>query len=338
MYFCKLEKRHSPSFMNYIEEIKEPIYAEMQSFDRFLREELNSDNELLKEVHHYVMSVGGKRLRPMITILCAKLLGNVNDATLYGAAAIELLHTASLVHDDVVDDTLQRRSRASVNAKWTNKIAVLSGDYILAKSLNSASKTGKIEILQTISEIGMTLADGELLQLVNPIPSTTTEEEYFRIIHKKTAILFSSCAIVGGLSVGCSQQELSYLSTFGENIGLCFQIKDDIFDYMDSAEIGKPTGNDVRDGKVTLPLIYAIKTAPMMERNEIVKMIDNKEFSETNIQSITRFAHEYGGVKYGEETMVEYKEKARKALEKLPSSPIRKALEMCIDFVSIRQR
>lgn len=324
--------------MNDIQQIKAPITTELQEFEKLFKAELKSDNPLLKQVHDYVMSVGGKRLRPIITILCAKLLGEVQQGTLYGAASIELLHTASLVHDDVVDDTMQRRGRASVNARWTNKIAVLSGDYILAKSLNSASKTQNIKILDTISEIGMTLADGELLQLVNPLPSTTTEEEYLRIIHKKTAMLFASCAMVGALSVGCTQEELAHLKRFGENIGLCFQIKDDLFDYMQSADIGKPTGNDVQDGKVTLPLIYALKTAPTDKRTPIVSIIDQKQFSKENIDRITAFATEYGGLRYSISVMEKYQQEAQEALHQLRPSQARDALERCIDFVSVRQQ
>ena len=322
--------------MDYIEKIKKPILAEMQEFERIYSEVLKNDNELLVNVHNYIMASSGKRLRPILTILAAKLLGEVNQATLYGAFSLELLHTASLVHDDVIDDTLERRGRPSVNARWTNKIAVLTGDYILSKSLYCANKTKHLDIMEVISLVGMVLPDGELLQLANTRQSGFTEHDYFEIIKRKTALLFAACMKVGGLSVGAGEDSLSYLKNFGEYLGICFQIKDDIFDFYENAGIGKPTGNDVRDGKLTLPLIYVLKNTSGEERDEIVRMVDSKEFSQENIQKIMQYAHEYGGVDYAIRVMEDFKQKALEELSTLPDNDAKTALKECVDFVTLR--
>lgn len=322
--------------MNFIEKIKQPILAELQAFEDVFNTVLKSDNTLLTTVHEYVMQGHGKKLRPILTILAAKLFGEINNTTLYGAFSLELLHTASLVHDDVVDDTMERRGRPSVNARWTNKVAVLSGDYILSKSLHSATTTQNLRILEAISTIGMILPDGELLQLANTKQSAITEEEYLTIIKKKTAMLFATCTEVGGLSVEVDEKSLEHLKKYGEYLGMCFQIKDDIFDYYEDVNIGKPTGNDVRDDKLTLPLIYAIKYSSGKERDEIVQIIDTKDFTTDNINKIMLFAHENGGVDYAIKRMDYYKEMAIKELAELPENSIKTSLIECVEYVAER--
>ncbi len=323
--------------MNYIEEIKLPIRDEIQQFEQLYKTELNSENELLKNVYNYIVKVSGKKMRPIIALLCGKMVGQVNQSTLYGAFSIELLHTASLVHDDVIDDTMERRGRPSVNAQWTNKVAVLSGDYILSKSLHCASKTQNTDIIGSISEIGMTLADGELLQLANSEPLSITEENYFNIIDKKTAMLFASCAEVGGLSVNCSKEELKHLKLFGKYLGLCFQMKDDIFDYNLDLNIGKPTGNDIRDGKATLPLIFSLKNSPKEEREKIENWIENKEFTDEIIQQINQFAYNNGGIDYTNKKIDEYYQKALAELDFFAESEAKEKLKLCLDFVIKRE-
>jgi len=322
--------------MNFIEKIKQPILAELQAFEDVFNTVLKSDNTLLTTVHEYVMQGHGKKLRPILTILAAKLFGEINNTTLYGAFSLELLHTASLVHDDVVDDTMERRGRPSVNARWTNKVAVLSGDYILSKSLHSATTTQNLRILEAISTIGMILPDGELLQLANTKQSAISEEEYLTIIKKKTAMLFATCTEVGGLSVEVDEKSLEHLKKYGEYLGMCFQIKDDIFDYYEDVNIGKPTGNDVRDDKLTLPLIYAIKYSSGKERDEIVQIIDTKDFTTDNINKIMLFAHENGGVDYAIKRMDYYKEMAIKELAELPENSIKTSLIECVEYVAER--
>ena len=201
------------------------------------------------------------------------------------------------MHDDVVDDTLERRGKPSVNAKWNNKVAILAGDYMLSKSLQCSTRTGHIEILDVIASIGMELSDGELIQLATRHPVETTEDDYLNIVRKKTAFLFAACAQVGSLSVNAPAQTTDLLRKFGENLGICFQIKDDIFDYYDDIEIGKPTGNDIRDGKVTLPLIHALRCCGVEERKSISAIIINKDYSDENIHLINRFARAHGRIK-----------------------------------------
>ncbi len=323
--------------MNYIEELKLPISTQMEEFEKLYSQELDIDNQLLKEIHSFLLQTSGKRLRPIITLLCAEMIKKSNQSTLYGAFALELLHTATLVHDDVIDYTMRRRGQPSVNAKWSNKVAVLTGDYLLSKSLYSASKTENIEVLKSIAKIGMVLTDGELLQLANNKPLDITEEDYLEIIEKKTAKLFSSCAEVGGFSVGASEKELEHLRNFGKYLGLCFQIKDDIFDYHSDSDIGKPTANDVKDGKVTLPLIYALKNSQEKEKEKISDYIINKKFSDKQIEEITLFAIENGGVDYAVKKMENYYQKAIKELDFFSENEAQKKLKLCLDFVVKRE-
>ena len=322
--------------MSLIEAIKKPILAEMQMFETTFGEALSTDNSLLLSVHDYVLQKSGKQLRPMMALLAAKLCGVVNTKTIYGALSLELLHTASLIHDDVVDDTLERRGKPSVNARWTNKIAILSGDYILSKSLTCATRTDSLPILKSIANIGMQLSDGELLQLVNARFSKTTEANYFTIIRKKTALLFSTCTEVGGLSVDADEESLTHLRNFGEYLGICFQIKDDIFDYSDNIQIGKPTGNDIRDGKVTLPLIHALLSTQGTERDKVLSMVENKELSPENVQVITRFALDNGGVEYARTCMETYKNKAIEELNGFADSDVKNSLIKCAEYSASR--
>ena len=323
--------------MSFIEIIKSPILEEMQMFEKTFGEALSTDNPLLLSVNEYVLQKSGKQLRPMLVLLAAKLCGKVNQSTIFGALSLELLHTASLIHDDVVDDTLERRGKPSVNARWTNKIAILSGDYILSKSLGCATRTDNLPILKSIANIGMQLSDGELLQLVNEDFSEKAEANYFNIIRKKTALLFSTCAEVGGLSVNAVEDALIHLRNFGEYLGICFQIKDDVFDYSENLQIGKPTGNDIRDGKVTLPLIYALLNTQGTEREKVLAMIDNKEFTPDNIQLITRFALDNGGVEYAMKCMDLYKNIAIEELNGFADSDVKRSLIKCAEYTASRE-
>lgn len=322
--------------MNFIDNIRKPIVTEMQLFGEAFGEALKTDNSLLLSVNEYVLQKSGKQLRPMLVLLSAKMCGIVNPATINGALSLELLHTATLIHDDVVDDTLERRGKPSVNAVWTNKIAVLSGDYIFAKSLECGTNTDSLAIMKSISEMGKQLSDGELLQLDSAEFSVNSEDNYYNIIRKKTALLFATCAEVGGISVNANAQQLKHLRNFGEYMGICFQIKDDVFDYLEDIKIGKPTGNDIRDGKVTLPLINALKNCTHEERKEIVTMLDNKDFSVKNVQLITQFTLQKGGVDYAIEQMEVYKNKAIDELKGFEESDIKQSLIMCAEYAASR--
>ena len=323
--------------MSFIENIKQPILTEMQMFNKTFAEALSTDNPLLLSVNDYVLQKSGKQLRPMLVILSAKLCGNVTQTTIDGALSLELLHTASLIHDDVVDDTLERRGKPSVNARWSNKIAILSGDYILSKSLGCAARTDNLPILKAMANIGMQLSDGELLQLVNTKFSESSEANYFTIIRKKTALLFATCTEVGGLSVNANVEALQHLRNFGEYLGICFQIKDDVFDYFEDIQIGKPTGNDIRDGKVTLPLIYAVLNSTGAEKEQVQDWLLTKDFTPENIQAITQFAHKAGGVKYALDQMEHYKNKAIEELNGFADSEVKQSLIMCAEYAANRE-
>lgn len=323
--------------MSFIETIKKPILEEMQLFDKTFAEGLSTDNSLLLSVNEYVLQKSGKQLRPMLAVLSAKLCGEVNQSTIDAALSLELLHTASLIHDDVVDDTLERRGKPSINARWTNKIAILSGDYILSKSLSCAVRTNNLPILKAIGNIGMQLSDGELLQLVNFKISESSEENYYTIIRKKTALLFSTCTEVGGLSVNADSETLQHLRNFGEYLGICFQIKDDIFDYSENIHIGKPTGNDIRDGKVTLPLIYAVLNSTGDEKEQVLNWLSTKDFNVENIQKITQFTHKNGGVSYALKQMETFKNKAIEELNGFEDSDVKKSLVLCAEYAVSRE-
>ncbi|MDO9153680.1 MAG: polyprenyl synthetase family protein [Paludibacter sp.] len=323
--------------MNLIDNIRQPIIEELHVFKKTFGDALETNNPLLLNIIKYILEGTGKQLRPLLVILSAKLCGEVNVATYNGALSLELLHNASLIHDDVVDDTHERRGRMSINARWTNKIAILTGDYLLSNALISATRTKNLEILYSISQIGMELSDGELIQLSSSQQSKINEEDYFKIIKKKTALLFATCTEVGGLSVNADRESLIHLRNYGEYMGLCFQIKDDIFDYYNDIEIGKPTANDLQDGKITLPLIYALQNSFDSEKERVMMMIDTKDFTNDNVNFIMRFAHEKGGVDYATKRMNEFKIKAIAELDNFPDNEIKRALIMCAEFAASRE-
>lgn len=325
--------------MNPIELIKKAIKTELDQFDTTLVSSLHTDNTLLKGVNEYVFMNMGKRLRPMLALLSAKVAGGVTDSTVHGAIALELLHTATLVHDDVVDDTLERRGAQSVNARWGNKVAVLSGDYMLAGALQQVARTRNTEVMSVLAGIAMELADGELLQLNSTQNIKISEEQYFNIIRKKTAHLFAACCEVGALTAAAvSDFQRNQLRAYGEYLGMCFQIKDDVFDYLQNIKIGKPTGNDLRDGKVTLPLIYALKNATEEVRNKIFTIIGIRDFSEENIAMVTRFAIDGGGLQYAQEMMEVYKNKAIGALRDFADGEAKAALIACAEYAVTREK
>ena len=323
--------------MSMIISIKEPILEELQLFEKVFAVSLQSGNPLLSSVNEYVRQGSGKQLRPVLVLLCAKMCGMVNQSTIESAVALELLHTASLIHDDVVDDTFERRGRKSVNAQWNNKVAVLSGDYMLSNALHYATKTKNVRILELISNIGMQLSDGELLQLMNIEQSEVTEQDYYNIIRKKTALLFSTCTEIGALSVNAPENKTEHLRNYGEYLGICFQLRDDVFDYNEKGNIGKPTGNDIREGKITLPLIYALQNSSEQKKESILHIIENKDFSPKNVSDILLFAHENGGIAYAENQMEFYKKKAIDEIADFSDNDIKKSLVMSAEFAVSRK-
>ena len=245
--------------MDYLSLIKKPIENDLNDFIELFNRNLSHDDGLLSSALTHIRQRGGKRMRPMLILLTAKNYGAISDVTQHAAVGLELLHTASLVHDDVVDESEERRGQASVNASYNNKVAVLVGDYILSTALLSVSFTCNQRIIQYLAELGRTLAAGEILQLSNIQNQEFSEEVYYQVINQKTAALFEACAAIGAISAGASDEDIEKASKFGQTLGIMFQIRDDIFDYYDSKEIGKPTGNDMAEGKLTLPVIYALR-------------------------------------------------------------------------------
>ena len=323
--------------MSLIDSIRQPIAEDLKVFKKYFATALKTDNPLLADVNEYIVQASGKKLRPILTLLASRVCGEMNESTYYAALAVELLHNASLIHDDVVDDTHERRGRSSINARWTNKVAVLSGDYMLSNALICGTKTEKLSVLKSIARIGLELSDGELLQLTNMQKTEITEKDYFKVIRKKTALLFATCAEVGAKAAGVDEIKQQHLFNFGEYLGICFQIKDDIFDYFSDIEIGKPTGNDLQDGKVTLPLIYALQNSEGEAKANVAAMIHDKDFTAANIEYIMQFARNAGGVDYAEQKMDEFKALAINELAIFDDSEYKTALILCAEFSASRQ-
>ncbi|WP_294613464.1 polyprenyl synthetase family protein [uncultured Bacteroides sp.] len=318
--------------------IKSPIAAELDDFKKLFDTSLTSSNFLLNEVISHIRQRNGKMMRPMLLLLMAKLYGTVCPETLHAAVSLELLHTASLVHDDVVDESTERRGQLSVNAIYNNKVAVLVGDYLLATSLVQVGKTHNYAIIDVVSRLGQNLSEGELLQLSNVSNLQFSEEIYFDVIRKKTAVLFAACTKAGALSVGVTDEQAEFARLFGEYIGLCFQIKDDIFDYYDSKEIGKPTGNDMLEGKLTLPVLYALNATHDKAAEEIAMKVKDGTATSDEIARLIEFTKQQGGIGYAVETMHAYKEKALSLLAGLPDTDVKTALTAYLDYVVDRDK
>ena len=318
--------------------IKTPIAAELDDFKKLFDNSLTSSNFLLNEVISHIRQKNGKMMRPILLLLVAKLYGRICPESLHAAVSLELLHTASLVHDDVVDESTERRGQLSVNAIFNNKVAVLTGDYLLATALVEVGMTRNYAIIDVVSNLGQDLAEGELLQLSNVSNPEYSEDIYFDVIRKKTAVLFAACMKAGALSVGASDEKAESARLFGEYIGLCFQIKDDIFDYSESKEIGKPTGNDMVEGKLTLPALHVLNTVKDKTAEEIAVKIKNGEATPGEIAHLIEFTKQNGGIEYASQVMYDYKEKALSLLASLPDTEVKVALAGYLDYVVEREK
>lgn len=294
--------------MDYLNQIKAPIENELQVFTDMFNSSMTHPDGLLGQALAHIRARAGKRMRPMLILLMATHCGCVNEATLYAAVGLELLHTASLLHDDVVDEASERRGQPSLNATFDNKVAVLVGDYVLSTCLLQVSKTHNEVIFRHIAELGRTLSNGEILQLNNHAANGLSERIYFDVIHKKTAALFEACCALGAISAGKDEHDIDEIKEFGRNIGTIFQIRDDIFDYYDSKEIGKPTGNDMAEGKLTLPVLYALNTHPDEAMQALAKKVKSGEVTADEIATLVRFAKEHGGIDYAARKMDELSE------------------------------
>ncbi len=320
-----------------VKEIIDPISSEMSEFEVRFRENMKSEIPMLDKVTHYVIRRKGKQMRPMFIFLTAKMLGNINDKTYDAATLVELLHTATLVHDDVVDDANERRGFFSVNALWKNKIAVLVGDYMLSKVLTLSIEKNNADLLEIVARTVKEMSEGELLQIEKARKMDITEEVYFNVIKKKTASLIATCCEGGALSV--DRQDISEkMRLFGETIGIAFQIKDDIFDYGTPDDIGKPTGLDIRERKMTLPLIYVLNTAPADVKKTLINIVKNHNENPKKVKEAVDLVIKHGGIEYTHAKMLEYKEKALELLTDIPASEAKNAILGLVEYTTNRKK
>lgn len=319
--------------MDYLSKIRRPIEGEMNDFIELFNLSLSHEDGLLEQVLSHIRQRGGKRMRPMLLMLSAKNYGKVSDVTLNAALGLELLHTASLVHDDVVDESGERRGQASVNASFNNKVAVLVGDFILSTALLRVAISDNIQIVKHLSELGRILSNGELLQLSNISNTEISEDIYYQVIDKKTAVLFESCSALGAISVGASDDDIEKAKRFGHNIGMIFQIRDDIFDYFDSKEIGKPTGNDMVEGKLTLPVIYALNHSDSSAMMTLAKKVKAGTINADEIAVLVEFTKQSGGIDYAKRKMEEFAADAQKYIDECVKPELKEAFTAYLDYV-----
>jgi len=324
--------------MNNLNAIAQPVKKEMEAFNRLFAENLHGHNNDFQSMIDFISGKNGKRIRPLILLLSAKLCGEPTEKSIDYAVMLELLHTATLIHDDVVDNTMERRGQLSVNAKYDNRVAVLLGDYILAMAITKAVLSQNFAVLNIISRLAQNLAEGELAQLIASKELRFNEKRYFDVIWKKTAFLISSCSEMGAISLNANPEKQEKLRLIGENLGICFQIKDDIFDYFDQGNIGKPTGNDIREGKITLPLIHALDIAPEPDSDRILALIKKRDFSTETVLQLTDFAKENKGIEYAYAKMQEIKENTLTLLNDFPDSNAKISLIQLCDYIIEREK
>lgn len=315
-----------------LDTIRQPIANEMSGFEPFFRSQLQSPYKLLSLVVNHILRRKGKQMRPMLVFLSAKATGGIGASTNAAAALIELLHTASLVHDDVVDETYQRRGQMSVNALWNRKVAVLVGDFLLARGLQIALEGNHYDILRIVSEAVKRLSEGELLQIEHARKFDINEETYYDIINKKTATLIAACTRAGAHSSGADEPTVEALYQYGLNLGMAFQIRDDIFDYQRTGLFGKPSGNDLKERKMTLPIIAALRNAPAAESAKMLRDIKRHYHSERTIAAATHFVREHDGINYATQRMEFYSAQAKACLNILPPSAAKDSLISMVDF------
>jgi octaprenyl-diphosphate synthase len=320
--------------MDYLSIIKHPIMKDLDDFIALFQSALSHDDGMLGSALAHIRQRGGKRMRPILTLLMARNFGQISAVTQHSAVGLELLHTASLVHDDVVDESGERRGQASLNATYNNKVAVLVGDFILSTALLHVSYTGHQRIIEYLAELGRTLAAGEILQLSNIQNQEISEDVYYQVINQKTAALFEACAAIGALSGGASEEEMLKARQFGQNLGIMFQIRDDIFDYFDSKEIGKPTGNDMTEGKLTLPVIYALNNTDFEAMHTLARKVKAGTINPDEIAVLVEFTKQQGGIEYAEQKMSEFSQTCMKYIdENVKEKAIKESLTAYVDYV-----
>lgn len=314
-----------------------PIDAEMNEFEVRFRQSMKSKVPLLDKITHYIIRRKGKQMRPMFIFLTAKMLGEMNDKAYDAASLVELLHTASLVHDDVVDDANERRGFFSVNALWKNKIAVLVGDFMLSRVLLLSIEKNNVRLLEIVARAVREMSEGELLQIEKARRLDITEEVYFDVIRQKTASLIATCCESGAVAVDREDMAPS-MRKFGELVGLAFQVKDDIFDYGTPGNIGKPTGIDIRERKMTLPLIYTLNTAPIEVKKELINIVKNHNENPKKVQRAIELVHQHGGIAYAHKKMMELKEEAMNMLKDIPDSEAKRSIIGLVEYTTLREK
>ena len=318
--------------------IKKPVETEMAEFERYFSRTMRSDIPLLNIILNYILRRKGKQMRPLLVFLTARLNGKIVESTYIAATCIELLHTASLVHDDVVDDAHERRGSLSINALWNSKIAVLLGDYLLSSGMHICVEKSRYDMLDIISEAVKSMAEGELLQLQKARKLNIKEEDYYKIIISKTAALLSACTACGARSVSEDPETIQLMKDLGENIGIAFQIRDDILDYEGTGITGKTVGNDIKEKKITLPLIYALEQSANSKKRHIINIVRNKKKTKAEINEVIGFVIEYGGLEYAELKMNQYRDKALAILDSYPDSEVKESLREFVNYTTSRKK
>lgn len=320
------------------DQIQQPVLSEMKEFNSYFRDYLRSDTRMLNIVTRYVIKTKGKQMRPLLVFLTAKLLGEIRPSAYHAATLIELMHTATLIHDDVVDDSAMRRGFFSVNAVWKNKIAVLVGDYFLAKGLLLAVDKNEFDLLRIMSDAVREMSEGELLQIEKARKLDIREDLYLTIIRKKTAVLIAACSAAGATSSGTGKKNAESLYRFGESLGMAFQIKDDLFDFIPGNKTGKPWGNDLREKKITLPLIHALNHCSPGEKKQMLRIVRQKKITDGQIREIVTLIEKYGGFEYANQRMNEYIQTATSILSEFPDNEARRALFAFVNYVVEREK
>ncbi len=324
--------------MSSLKEIKEPIKEHIAVFENKFRESMKSKVPLLNIITRYILKRKGKQMRPMFVFLSAGLCGNISESSYRAASMIELLHTATLIHDDVVDDSNIRRGFFSINALWKNKIAVLIGDYLLSRGLLLALDNDEFKLLKIVSNATREMSEGELLQIEKARRLDIEEHIYFEIIRKKTASLIASCCAAGAVSASASDVMVDKMLDFGENVGIAFQIKDDLFDYQENKSVGKPNGIDIKEQKMTLPLIHMLNNSGYLEKRRIINIVKNHNNKPEKVADVIRKVNNSGGIEYATEKMYEYRDKALRILSDFRESPMKKSLEQLVIFTTERNK
>lgn len=319
-------------------EIKKPIEKEFGQFESYFKETMKSKVPLLSIITNYILRRKGKQMRPILVFLSARLTGSINEPTFVAASMIELLHTATLIHDDVVDEADERRGAFSINALWRTKVAVLVGDYLLSRGLLIAVDKGSFDVLKIVSTAVKEVSEGELLQIEKSRKLDITEDVYYDIIRQKTASLIAACTAGGASSVGADTETIERLRLFGEYLGMAFQVKDDLFDYQAKGFIGKPVGNDIKEKKLTLPLIHVLYKVEKKERKRILKLISRYNNNRQKVDEVVQFVKENGGLEYAEQKMIDFKNKALEMLVPFPESETKTALLGLVEYTISRKK